>query len=194
MVLPERASRVLVWAEQIAVHAVGDHLICGAPHERSLGERGPRELVGEEHRQGYPPEREARQQVARWARHADAVDHGEGPTERCECRVPKVTRSVHEHDVGRELLERPSQRSCGLEIGVTHWKRPYGERLAPESGGDGLIGSERSRGVSPRGEPAREHGEYAARAPPEPTGRQQRDVERARRYRGHRLFARSTSG
>src|SRR5439155_2391728 len=125
---------------------------------------------------------------------AEAVDHGEGPAERRERRVSNVTQSIHQHEVGGELVERPSQGSCSFEIRVTPRKRPHREPLAPESGGDGLIGRESSRAVSPRGEPAREHGKYAARAPPEPTGRQQRDVEGARRYRGHRLFARSTSG
>ena len=87
-----------------------------------------------------------------------------------------------------------SRRSAGRSPWSTASARP----ARPETCSPGWrsAGSARpcSSPSSSRGEPAREHGEYAARTPPEPTGRQQRDVEATRRYRGHRLFARSTSG
>ena len=167
MVPPERAPRCRVGPEELAVHTVRNDPNGGPAHERRLGERSPRELLGQEHGQPHPAERQPGEQVSGRSGRADAVDHGEGPAQGRERRVSNVTRSVHEHDIGGEIVERPSQRSRGLEIGVTDGKRLYGELLAPESSGDRLIGRESGRGVSPCGEPTPEDGEDRARAPPE---------------------------
>jgi hypothetical protein len=64
---------------------------------------------------------------------------------------------------------------------MAHGERLDRERARAESGGEWLVGDERDGGVAPLIEPARDHREYAARAPPEAARRQERYAERVRR-------------
>jgi hypothetical protein len=170
-----------VRAKEVAVHPIRDDAIGCATHERRFSKRGPREPVGEEHRQPDPRERQTREWIARRPGRRDAVHDAERAPERRDGREPDVSRAVHQHDVDRELPQRAAQRSRAAPSGVAHRERLDGELARAESGGERLVGDKRDAGVAPRVQPAREHGEHATRAPPEAARRQERDAERVRR-------------
>jgi hypothetical protein len=104
-------ARFLVGMEQIAVDAVGDDAVAGAPHERGFGKAALRQLLRQKDGERHATEREARQQVPRRAGRAGAVHDHHGPVERSERSEPDVARPVDEHDVCRQVAKAPPQRA-----------------------------------------------------------------------------------